>query len=292
MVEMRASRPGEIPRQKELWRAAFGDEERYIDWFYRCCGDPEDILVLAEDGVVVSMLALPPVELVSAGGARASGRYVYALTTDTACRDRGYGRLLLRYTDHCLRERGLDCVTVVPAEPSLHRFFGSAGFRPCFSFRGLEFSRRELPPPAPEDRVRPADPGTYCRVRETLLAGLNRVCYGGGLLELQQGFSRMSGGDLYLLNVAGETGCAAVELADGGEVLCKELLIAPSQTARAAAAVAALHPGAGPCRVRVPVRPEGPEGPEVPFGMVKWYNREKEAAWGGGTACYMGLGFD
>ncbi|MFQ7453223.1 MAG: hypothetical protein ACLRNQ_19525 [Flavonifractor plautii] len=36
MLEMRPGRPEEVPAQKALWKAAFGDEDRYIDWFYEC----------------------------------------------------------------------------------------------------------------------------------------------------------------------------------------------------------------------------------------------------------------
>ena len=38
MLEMRPGRPEEVLAQKALWKAAFGDEGRYIDWFYECCG--------------------------------------------------------------------------------------------------------------------------------------------------------------------------------------------------------------------------------------------------------------
>ena len=46
MVEIRTSRPEEMEAQKALWHSAFGDEPRYIDWFYQCCGRPESLLVL------------------------------------------------------------------------------------------------------------------------------------------------------------------------------------------------------------------------------------------------------
>ena len=34
MIEIRPARPEEIPRQKELWKLAFGDDDAYIDYFY------------------------------------------------------------------------------------------------------------------------------------------------------------------------------------------------------------------------------------------------------------------
>ncbi|MCI6398921.1 MAG: GNAT family N-acetyltransferase, partial [Lawsonibacter sp.] len=125
MVDIRPSRPGEIPAQKALWKTAFGDEDRLIDWFYDCCMPEEDMLLLLEDGRLASMLALLPVSLSLPGGVEASGRYVYALATDPSMRGKGYGRQLLHYVDGFLSSRGSDCVTVVPAEPSLHKFFAT-----------------------------------------------------------------------------------------------------------------------------------------------------------------------
>ena len=292
MIEIRASRPGEAPRQRALWRAAFGDEERYIDWFYECCYAPEDVLVLAEDGEVVTMLALLPLELACSNGESARGSYVYALATDPAYRKKGYGRQLLHYVDFYLREREMDCLAVVPAEPSLHRFFSTVDFRPCFATRKLELLRGMVARPDPEDVIRAAGPEEYNRIRGAQLEGGNRVRYGDGLIRYQQGLSRMSGADLYAITVAGETGCAAVEFVDEDSVLCKELLISPPHMAGAVARIAALHPAVR-YHVRTPACWEGLPGSYIQaFGMVKWYNREKEAAWAESTHGYMGLGFD
>ena len=103
MIEIRPSRPGEEERQRELWRTAFGDEEEVIDCFYQCCYRSEDMLVLAEDGRICTMLALLPMELVAPAGQSASAWYVYALATDPDQRKKGFGRLLLHYADFYLR---------------------------------------------------------------------------------------------------------------------------------------------------------------------------------------------
>ena len=132
MLEMRPGRPEEVPAQKALWKAAFGDEDRYIDWFYECCGASADVLEVVEEGRLASMLALLPQTLTLPGGGTASGWYIYALATDPGARSKGYGRQLLRFVDGYLAERGADCVTTVPAEPSLFKFFGTVGFAPCF----------------------------------------------------------------------------------------------------------------------------------------------------------------
>ena len=168
MLEMRPGRPEEVPAQKALWKAAFGDEDRYIDWFYECCGASADVLEVVEEGRLASMLALLPQTLTLPGGGTASGWYIYALATDPGARSKGYGRQLLRFVDGYLAERGADCVTTVPAEPSLFKFFGTVGFAPCFSTRKLELLKSMLQPAAEGDRAEPVEPGEYNTIRRRL----------------------------------------------------------------------------------------------------------------------------
>ena len=112
---------------------------------------PYDWIPLAED----PMLALLPQTLTLPGGGTAAGWYIYALATDPGARSKGYGRQLLRFVDGYLAERGADCVTTVPAEPSLFKFFGTVGFAPCFSTRKLELLKSMLQPAAEGDRANP-----------------------------------------------------------------------------------------------------------------------------------------
>ena len=209
MLEMRPGRPEEVPAQKALWKAAFGDEGRYIDWFYECCGASADVLEVVEEGRLASMLALLPQTLTLPGGGTASGWYIYALATDPGARSKGYGRQLLRFVDGYLAERGADCVTTVPAEPSLFKFFGTVGFAPCFSTRKLELLKSMLQPAAEGDRAEPVEPGEYNAIRRRLLEGAPAVDYPEELIRYQQGMGRLSGGGLYRLSVDGAEGCAA-----------------------------------------------------------------------------------
>ena len=292
MVDIRPSRPGENPAQKALWKTAFGDEDRLIDWFYDCCMPEEDMLLLLEDGRLASMLALLPVSLSLPGGVEASGRYVYALATDPSMRGKGYGRQLLHYVDGFLSSRGSDCVTVVPAEPSLHKFFATVAFCPAFSTRKLELLRDMVGPARAEDGLTEAEPQEYGRLRRALLSDTAAVHYDQRLLRFQQGMSRMSGGGLYKITVDGVEGCAAAEYVDRHSVLCKELLIPSQHLARAVARLAERLP-ADRYHVRTPAGWEGlPGSYNQAFGMVKWYDREKRALWERTAHGYMGLGFD
>lgn len=292
MVEIRPSRPDEAQAQKDLWKAAFGDDPRYVDWFYECCWRPEDMLLLLEDGKLASMLALLPQTIAMPDGGTASAWYVYALATDPSVRSKGYGRQLLLYVDEFLKQRGADCVTVVPAEASLFRFFGMVGFLPGFFTRKVELLRSMTTPAHPEDKVEAIGPAEYNAIRQQVLTGLPSVSYGEELIRYQEGMGRLSGGGLYRVTVGDFQGCAAAEYIDEESVLFKELLLPPEQMPRGLAVLAAKMPGQR-CFVRTPAQWDGMQGSYIqPFGMIKWYNEEKGALWGEETQGYMGLGFD
>lgn len=293
MIDIRLSRPEEIPAQKRLWKVAFGDDDAFIDLFYDCRGPEAQTMVVLEDGVMVSMLSLLPHTLSLPDGGTASARYVYALATDPAARCKGYGRQLLHWTDTCLAGQGVDCLTIVPAEPSLFKFFATVDFIPSFSTRKLELLKTMLEPPAEGDYAEPVEPETYNAIRDRLLEGVPAVHYPRELIRLQQGMGAMTGGGLYRVAAGGAEGCAAAEyLEDGESVLFKELLLPPEQMGRGLAALAELLPGRR-CHVRTPAGWEGLKGSYLqPFGMIKWYDSEKGARWGAGTRGYMGLGFD
>ncbi len=286
MTELRFSRPGEEAAQKVLWQEAFGDSDADIALFYETCWRPEEMLLLLEDGVPVSMTALLPHTLSLPDGGEASAFYVYALATARARRGMGFARRLLEEADRLLQNRGADCVTVVPAQPSLHRFFGAAGFQPCFSTCRAWFRRAEIPTPAAGDLCVNAGPEEYGAVRARCLAGTAAVRYGERLLRFQQGMCRLSGGGLFRLTAGGAEGCAAAEYRDDRLVL-KELLLPPECLERGLALLARVLP-AQEYEVRTSGAPAG--WSQWEFGRIKWFSRDKEARFG--PAGYMGLGFD
>ena len=207
------------------------------------------------------------------------------------CANGKAGQLLL-YVDEFLKKRGADCVTVVPAEASLFRFFGMVGFLPGFFTRKVELLRSMTTPADPADRVEPIGPAEYNAIREQVLSGLPSVSYGEPLIRYQEGLSKRSGGGLYRIAIGTFQGCAAAEYVDEESVVFKELLLPPEHMPRGLAALAAKLPGQR-CFVRTPAQWDGMQGSYLqPFGMIKWYNQEKGAQWGEETQGYMGLGFD
>ena len=127
MIQIRISRPEDIPRQRELWQLAFGDDGAYVDNFYNAYYQPERVLLLEEDGVVQAMTAWFETTFAVPGQGRYRAAYLYAVATHPEARGRGLAGQLLAGADRIFREWDIPAVTTVPAEPSLHRFLGGMG---------------------------------------------------------------------------------------------------------------------------------------------------------------------
>lgn len=291
MIEIRPAQPGEIARQRELWKLAFGDTDTYIDYFY-AHAEESQVLVLLEDNVVWTMVALYPVTLSMPDGRTATSAYVYALATHPDARKKGFGRFILSYVDFFLKEKGIDSVTIVPAEPSLYKFFATTGFSPCFSTRKVELLRTMVGTPGDGDTMEPISPTEYERIREKSLSGTFHVSYGESLIGYQRGLSQMAKGDLYRLTVDGVEGVAAAEYLDSDTVMVKELLL-PAAKMEGAAALLAEHMPAVRYHLRTPPFWDGVPGSYLQaFAMVKWYHPALETEWRDYCRGYMGLGFD
>ena len=201
MTQIRLGTPGDAARERELWQLAFGDDGAYVDNFYQTYYKPERMLLLEEDGVVQSMTAWFDTQLVLPGEGRFRAAYLYAVATDPAARGRGLAGRLLAGADEYFRGLAIPAVTTVPAEPSLHNFFGANGFRECFTLFQEDLDPGELPAPAWDNPLRPVSPAEYGAVREKILADCPHIAYAEQALAYQAGCCALSGGGLF----AGET---------------------------------------------------------------------------------------
>lgn len=294
MAEIRTGAAADIPKQKALWKIAFGDEDAYIDRFY-ANRDLSQSLLLFDGGVLCSMVSLLPMAVVLPDGRTAASAYIYALATYPQARGKGYARALLRAADTLLQKQGRDCVLVVPSGPSLHPFYQSAGFQECFSTRVATLAAAEGRQ-AVQGMFQPLPSAggarQYNALRERLLAGTLHVSYPDTLIAYQQAISQAGNCGLFACRLHGAAALAAVEAAPGGVLAVKELLAGPGQTPRAAALLAQQLPAAL-YQVRTPVQSAPLPGSEDrPMGMVKWYNGALEQACRQGQPGYMGLLFD
>lgn len=264
MLELNPSRPEDWPEYKALWQTAFGDEDAYIDCYFRSQYAPDRVLGLREDGVLSAMLVLFPLELRWPDGGLTRASYLYALATDPAARGKGYATFLMKYAEFYLAGQGVPFLSTVPAEPSLQPLFAGVGFQPCHPMDEAEL---ELPAPGPYP-AEEVDGAAYLALRESLLAGTAHAVYSETYLNHQKAVSALAGGGLYRMETPAGAACAVVERA--GTLLEVRELLAPSGGQMAAlAALAAKLPGKV-CRVRCPAgRSELPGSTTRLFGMGK-----------------------
>ena len=281
MIRMRPSVPEDIPRQRELWGLAFGDDGAYVDNFYQHYYRPERVLVLEEDGVIQSMTAWFDTVFDTADGNRWKTGYLYAVATHPDARGRGYAGMLLKYADFYLKEEAhCQAVTTVPADEGLHRFFGANGFRECFTHQCVTIKSVSQ---AEKEHLESISPARYGELREKLLKGQLHIAYSTDALEYQAGCCRVSGGGLYLIEKDGPVILCAEGMADG-RLLIKEMLGAEQDVKAACDGLMDTLPQC--CgTVRIP-------GEGSCFGMLKWLYPGLEKCWDWSKTAYMGLGFD
>ena len=284
MLLVRPSTPEDIPAQRLLWHLAFGDEGAYVDNFYSTYYRPERVLVLEEGGQVRSMTAWFDTTFVVPGRGAYRAAYLYAVATHPDCRGRGLAGRLLAEADRYFRALSIPAVTTVPAEPSLHDFFGANGFRECF-VHGQFSHPLDAPPLGAAPALVPLAPADYCRLREEALTGTPHIALDVQAVTYQDGACRLSGGGLYALeHPQGGTTLLCAEGMGDGTLLVKELLGPLALRESALSWLPRLLPAWSGC-FRVP------QG-DTPFGMLKWLDPQLEAGWDWTSVAYLGLAFD
>lgn len=292
MLLTRPSVPADIPAQRELWQLAFGDDGAYVDNFYQRYYRPERVLVLEEEGVVRSMTAWFDTTFLIPGKGSCRAAYLYAVATHPDCRGRGLAAKLLADADEYFCSLCIPAVTTVPAEPSLHNFFGANGFRECFRHVVGTLAPEELPAPG-APIFRPATPADYGKVREELLSGLPHIAYPEEALQYQAGCCALGTGGLFVGDTSDGPVCLCAEEAGNGLVILKEYLGSPAARRQALPDLARAVP-AQRWQVRGP-RPtdEKPDNRTLgQFGMLKWLDPGWEAGWDWSLTAYLGLAFD
>lgn len=293
MLTVRPSVPEDVPAQRALWKLAFGDSDAYIDNFYHTYYRPERMVVLEEDGMLRSMTAWFDTAFVIPGQVERRAAYLYAVATHPDHRGRGLAARLLDGADDYFRSLDIPAVTTVPAEPSLHRFFGSNGFRECFRTWSVALRREEIFLP-PSNVLRPASPEEYGQVRERLLDGTPHIAYPAGALAYQAGCCALGDGGLFVGDPSREPLCLCAERADRSLVIVKELLGSDHARRLACLDLPRVAP-AGRWEVRGPCPGDdkpGLQGEPGSFAMLKWLDPALEKAWDWNTFGYLGLAFD
>ena len=104
MSAPRPSRKGDEAALKRLWQEVFGDEDAYIDAFFREIYRPGMASVIEENGEIAAAAYAVPF---------GKYRYIYAVATKPEFRGRGYGKAVT------LAASGGETAYLCPADATL-----------------------------------------------------------------------------------------------------------------------------------------------------------------------------
>lgn len=284
MKQLRLSTPADVPALRTLWTLAFGDGDAYLDNFFDSYYRPERMLVLEEKGGVQAMTAWFDTTFHVPGQRNFRAAYLYAVATQPDYRGQGLAGKLLAWADEYFRSLSIPAVTTVPAEPSLHNFFRSNGFRECFVYQQKVLEASVTPAPSAPFVLQLLTAEQYGAAREAMLAGTPHICFPEDALTYQEGCCRLSGGGFYRVETPFGPVLLCAEGTEDGTLMLKELLGGPESRRAVAKHLFQLLPKFGGL-YRTP-------GEGTAFGMLKWLDPVLEQNWNWDSRAYLGFGFD
>ena len=113
----------QLPQLRQLWKAAFGDEEDFLDAFYSLAYSPDRCRCLTLDGSIAAALYWFET---SFQGARFA--YIYGVATNPEYRGQGLCRTLMEDVREILKSQGFDGIILYPATESLSRMYAKMGY--------------------------------------------------------------------------------------------------------------------------------------------------------------------
>lgn len=146
---------GDIAALRNLWQAAFGDEDAYLDIFFATAFDTNRCLLV--EGAEAACYWLD----CTCRGRKIA--YLYAVATAERSRGQGLCRRLLEETKKVLKNQDYAGILLVPGSESLRQMYQKLGFETAAAIRELSLPAAA---PAPLQKLTLAG---YCALRETLL---------------------------------------------------------------------------------------------------------------------------
>jgi GNAT superfamily N-acetyltransferase len=118
---------------KTLWNTCFGDEADYIDFYLRNRFDDENMMVIREDGKVVSMTSFLPATI-KKGDDYIPVRYAYAVATLPEYRKKGYASEIIKFAYEIYKEP----IVLQPETEELKKYYENIGFKDFFGKEAWE----------------------------------------------------------------------------------------------------------------------------------------------------------
>ncbi|HHT65776.1 MAG: GNAT family N-acetyltransferase [Caldicoprobacterales bacterium] len=123
---------------KDLWSYCFDDTPKFIDFFFQSCYQPENTLVVVEDGKIQSCLQLLPYRMMLRER-EVSVPYIVGVSTWPEFRGQGMVRQLLQFAHEILQERNIHLSILLPFQ---YDFYRKYGWEICYDFlryRGVKY---------------------------------------------------------------------------------------------------------------------------------------------------------
>lgn len=168
--------PSHMNQLRQLWTAAFGDGDDFLDMFYTTAYAPHRCRCILDGDRVAAVLYW--FDCTFEGRKLA---YVYAVATDLGYRNQGLCRRLMEDTAAHLTEQGYAAALLLPQDPGLRQMYGKMGYLPCTTIG--EFSCQAAGEPL---EITELTAETYAALRKTMLPP-------GSVLQEGENLSYLSG---------------------------------------------------------------------------------------------------
>ena len=284
-----------LPRLKRIWQGCFEESKEATDFVFENLLGPDQMLVEAdENDRPIAMLNWKMLRFATPKKSLA-GAYIYGVATLPEHRGKGISTALLEHVGQLFEEGGISLACLVPAQESLLDFYAGRGFEPRFYYKLVSLSREEIPAPSREGALSVAELDELEPIREKAFAG--RALFGGwdtNYLKYVSSECRFLGGEVLRFACGGNVGYAVCYPQKSGAILVKEA-VATGPDLNVLLAALDKRYGAPSYQLRLPADFEFENKwtvKIVPFGAVKWYNKESEGALTQGGAPWFAFGLD
>lgn len=119
------------PQVRRMWKTVFGDQDSYMDVYFRWKYKDENTLVWVEDGKVVSSLQMLPYRFTFCG-TELPILYLSGVATLSECRNHGFMGQLLSASFQEARRREIPLMLLVPQEEWLLKYYSRYSFARTF----------------------------------------------------------------------------------------------------------------------------------------------------------------
>lgn len=229
MIEFRLAQQSDIGQQKEIWKMCFGDDDAYIDFYFKNLYKEDETMLLIYNGKIAAILRMMPIKMVFSDNREIPSSMFYAIATHGDYQGRGLSTKIIEYSNQYISNNNADISILVPASESLFGFYSKRGYKEGFYIRedNLQTNQIRSFEKFSQNKciLTPASPEEYNTRRNNLLKDQIYVAYNNIQISYQKEISKYSGADIYNIDIGEVEGCVAIEKISDEEIIMKELLI-------------------------------------------------------------------